>query len=404
MIALTAEQEFLLHLLSLSLQGKHLDTLPDPLPDWKTLYRECHAQTVVLPVFDVLSPVEDHIPEDVKFSEKARRYTAGNLRTEHNQAALVSILDQANYPYVILKGQSSAGYYPAPELRQLGDIDFLVPSEHTLDIAEALKKQGYQHRYEPGDYHHVLEKPGSYLEMHIHVSGMPGGPARPAVEQFLSTIYDESILSEGIFGSYRTPCAAHHGMILILHMQHHTVEWGMGLRHIMDWACFINATAQESFWQNRLLPLLKQIGLMRFVSVITKMAAMYLGSFCPSWAEDAPEGVCQALMEDFLSSGNFGGKDQARKRAMSMLPNWEQKEEDPGKWTLLYRTLRASAVKTHPSLQHRPVSCFFYMCGKVIRYLVLYLQGKRPNLIKAAAHADRRRSVYDQLHMFEPEK
>jgi len=403
-IGLTADQKFLLYLLEHAVQGKQLQALPDWAdPDWKAVVRESCAQTVTLPMFDVISPLQAEIPEEIykKCFELARRFTAGNMRIEHAQTGLIQVLGED--PYVILKGQSAAAYYPVPELRQLGDVDFLVPTERTGEIAEKMKALGYTHSWEPGDYHQVLEKSGVCLEMHMSIAGMPEGDARPAVEEYLSTIYEESIPVEGMFGSFRAPCPAHHAIVLILHMQHHVVAWGMGLRHIMDWACFVNRTAEEPFWQERLLPLLKRIGLFRFTAVMTKMASVYLGSCCPSWAESAPEDVCRGLMEDLLASGNFGNKDADRVRSIDMLPDWEKKEKETGKLRLLYGTLKASVIRQNPSLEQKPVRRFFSMTGKTCRYLALYCCGKRPNLLKAASHADQRRSVYEELHMYEPE-
>ena len=104
-----------------------------------------------------------------------------------------------------------------------------------------------------------------------------------------------------------------------------------------------------------------------------------------------------------MDGGNFGRKDKDRARAINMLPNWEQQEKETGKLKLLYRTLRGSVLKRHPELEKKPVTLFFYMVGKTIRYMALFCMGKRPNLLKAASHADTRRTVYEQLHMFETE-
>ena len=111
--------------------------------------------------------------------------------------------------------------------------------------------------------------------------------------------------------------------------------------------------------------------------------------------------LCRELMEDIIAGGNFGRKNKDRARALNMLPDWEQKEEKPGKIKLLYRTLRHSALCRNPGLSERPVALFFVMIGKAIRYIVLFFLGKRPNLLKSAAFADQRRSIYERLRMFE---
>lgn len=403
---MTSEQEFLLCLLKQAVCGKRLQNLPDSaVIDWKALVREANEQTVMLPLFDVISQLREQLPEEVyqKCFKLARQFTACNMRTEFAQAELVGELEKIGCPYVILKGETAATYYPVPELRQLGDVDFLVPLEYTETVKEHMVALGYRHSWEPGDYHQVLEKTGACLEMHMEVAGMPEGKTRGLVQAYLDSLYADSRLLDRGFGPFRAPGPAHHGLVLILHMQHHIVSLGMGLRHIMDWACFVDQTADEPFWQDSLLPLLKQVGLLRFTAVMTKMASVYLDSRCPQWAEAVEEKLCRDLMEDILSGGNFGRKDSDRARSIDMLPDYEKNEKKTGKLKLLYRTLYGSVVHQHPELKNKPVSAFFHMAGKTGRYLILYCQGKRPNLLKAASHADKRRELYEQLKMYETE-
>lgn len=367
---------------------------------------EAKAQSVELLLFQVIADLQGKLPEDIysKAFQAARRCTASNMRVEFGQAQLVSVLEQGNYPYVILKGETAAANYPKPELRLLGDVDFLVPEEHTPAIAEQMKQLGYRHSWEPGDYHQVLEKPGSCLEMHIEIAGVPTGKYREPVKNYMASIYERSIRMDRGLGAFCAPCQEHQAMILLLHMQHHVVEAGMGIRHIMDWACFVDRTASEEFWQTRFLPLLKNIGLYHFAAIITKMTSLYLGSVCPEWAAYGDEHLCCRLMEDILSGGNFGRKDQDRSRSANMLPDWEQSGKQPGKLRLLYGTLKRSVLKDHPELEQKPVRLFARMTGKAGRYVVLYCQGKRQNLWKAASYADTRRSVYEQLRMFEAQE
>lgn len=407
MIGLTAEQTYLLHIMGCAVQGQPLKALPEnDAFSWSSLFWEATAQTVFPIFFDVISGIQEKFPEDFyqKCFDYTRRCIVGNMRIEHAQSQLVEVLEQGQHPYVILKGETAAAYYPKPELRQLGDVDFLIIPEQADAITAKMQALGYQHSWEPGDYHQVLAKPGAYLEMHMDVAGMPEGSARQPVSDYLASIFEESRHLQREFGAFAAPCEAHHGLILLLHMQHHVLAKGMGLRHIMDWACFVNQTAHKPFWEVRLLPLLRQIGLLHFAAVITKMSSVYLHSSCPEWAKDVDSALCQALMEDILSGGNFGHKDKNRARSLNMLPNWETEERNSGKLKLLYRTLRGSALKKNPKLEGKPIRLFFAMGGRAIRYVFLYLGGKRPNLLKAASHADTRRSIYEQLHLFESEK
>ena len=404
MIDLTAEQTYLLTLMGYALKGKQLDTV-DAEADWMTLIQEAKAQSVSMLLFDVISGTSGQIPEDAyqKIFKHARRGTAGNLRMEYAQMDLVSVLEEKGYPYVILKGQTAAAYYPNPSLRLLGDVDFLVPESLTETVAQEMQALQYAHSWEPGDYHQVLQKNGACLELHMQLAGMPKGKAKVPVEKFFADIYERSVWVGTAEHPYRAPCPEHHGMILLLHMQHHVVSHGMGLRHIMDWACFVEKTCEDAFWDKRLIPLLKQIGLYRFAAVFTKMASLYLGSTCPAWAADTEESVCSALMQDIMNGGNFGRKDADRSRSVNMIPDWEEQKKQ-SRFRLLWKTLGESAEKSHPRLCKNAVGRLLAMAGRTLRYLVLFCAGKRPNLLKAANHAEQRRSVYEQLHMYEPQK
>ncbi len=399
---LTAEQKLLLELVGCAVHEKQPPILPE-LINWQLLAQESGSQGVFLPVFHILSRDPSQLPEDIyqEFFQRARRATARNMQVEFAQTELVSALEQGGYPYVILKGEASASYYPMPELRQLGDVDFLVPEDCTDRVIREMEILGYSSQWH--DHHWLIQKERNRLEMHIEASGIPKEKGRREITEFLNSIYEECRIAHGSSGDFRVSGDAHHGLILILHMQHHAVCEGIGLRHIMDWACYVNATAGKPFWQERLLPILQQAGLLRFAAVMTKMSGLYFGSYCPDWAANAEEGLCRELMEDILSGGNFGRKNAERSRAGNMLPDWEKNEKEAGKLRLLYRTLRKAVLRKHPGWGRKPVRLFLAMTGKAIRYAALFALGKRPNLLKAAAYADTRRSVYEKLRLFETE-
>lgn len=57
---------------------------------------------------------------------------------------------------------------------------------------------------------------------------------------------------------------------------------------------------------------LKELGLWRFAQVLTRISINYLGAGEREWAGGEPEPVDDQLMEDIVSGGNFGFKDDSR--------------------------------------------------------------------------------------------
>ena len=402
MVAVTTEQKILLALIKSAICGGEVPAVPEDT-DWKALFQEAYTQAVPMLFFDIAS---GQMPEQVyqKSFQLTRQCTAHNLRTEHTQAMLVSVLDEGAHPYVIIKGEASAAYYPKPELRLLGDVDFLLQDGHAPAVIEKMKQLGFTHSCKETPYHQILHRGREQIELHFEVAGIPQGKAGAAAREYLATVFDQRQTAAGSGGAYCVPCGAHHGLILMLHMQHHLQSHGMGLRHIMDWACFVQRTAGEPFWQEHLLPILHRIGLYRYCAVMTKLCALYLGTVCPAWAAEAPEELCRDLMEDLMAGGNFGCKDKERARSTNMLPDWTEEDIPVSKLSLLLRTLRQSVLNTCPELAEKPVRLGLFMVLKVLRYCALYCVGRRPNIWKAAAKADQRRSVYDRLEMFVTEK
>lgn len=402
---MTREQEFLLTVLNKAVKGENVQSLPEETLNWPKLMQEARDHAVWLVFFDALTPVQEQLPVDMDAAElEAVSILSSNLNTEQAQAELVSVLTQLDCPYVILKGLTSAAWYPKPQTRLLGDVDFLTPVELHEQIIGKLQELGYIHQYYPGSHHHNLDKQERSLELHKEISGIPKETGREVIESFLESIYSRRQLLHTQLGGYYGPGEAHQALIQLLHLEDHTLSGGVGLRQIMDWACFMNGNAQKAFWQEELLPLLKKIGLFHFAAVLTKMASLYLGSACPDWAEYVEEDLCRDMMEDILASGNFSCKDTRRNHSFSFLPDWENQDLDGGKLQRLYKSLRRVILKQKPHLNGRPVATFWAMLCKAVRYVVLYLLGKRPNLREVSALAEERESIFSRLKMFETEK
>ena len=404
---ITKEQTVLLLLLKESLIGCTEMIQEELLSalDWETVMQESCQQAVALQVFDVVGKYRRYMPETVyqDWFRIAMKSMRNNLRVQQGQKELVQLLEKGGYPYVILKGTAAAAWYPRPELRTLGDVDFLIDPAHKEKLDQKLVAAGYVGGgYEHG-CHVVYRKPGVHLEMHVEPAGIPCGESELLIREYLKDVPYRGIAYqfEGAEGYH--PQAADHGLILLLHIQHHMLGSGLGLRHLCDWAVFVQGTYRQEFWENRLLPLLREIGLLRFAAVMTKVSAKYLGSVCPGWAY-ADETVVDMVIEDILIGGNFGRKEKTRARAGTMISNHGKNGVSDGVIWNLYHTLHRSSVEVYPQIKDRPILHFFVDVIRAMRYLLMTLCGKRPNLLKVYPYAVERKAIYEQLHIFETDE
>ncbi len=398
---MTAQHNMLLAIIGGALTGKMPEIAGEDC-DWQQVVEEAQLQTVSLILLDALAPYEAVLPKQAY--ETATTYgmnaLSANMKVGYSQKELVGILDGDGWDYVILKGESAAAYYPKPELRTLGDVDFLIDPRQKAQIGSLLESKGYKRYLETHACHEVYRKPGAHLEMHFRVVGLPGGKRGEEAEGYLAEALKEREEKDVGSGKFRAPADHHHGLVLLLHMQYHMLSEGLGLRHLCDWASFVHSTWQKPFWQKSLLPLLRRIGLMTYAAVMTRTAALYLGTACPDWAQ-ADADLCQGVMEDIMSGGNFGKKDESRTASGQMISNRGQDGTRHSKLYYLRKSLQIVIFEQHPQLKHQPVRLELYTLWRAGRYGVRMLLGKRPDLRRVSAEADARKSVYDRLHIFE---
>ena len=405
---LIREEQVLLHLLRRNLKPD-TELLPDAIAaqtDWRRVMYEAGTQGVLLPAFDAAAPYQKNMPDDVRQAcfQRSGGILAHNLRVARVREEMVGRLEACGFPYVILKGEAAAAYYPRPQLRQLGDVDFLVDPLQKQEVEECLAALGYVGEMHDHICHVVLKKPGAHLEMHFETVGIPYHQQGEWVREAMADALACARRSGSGEAAFWVPGGFHHGLILLLHMQHHMVAEGLGLRHLCDWAAFVDKTWQEPFWRERLLPVLKKIGLLRYAAVMTCVCGAALGTACPDWAVGADEALCRAVLLDIFSGGNFGRKDRGRSKAGMMVSQHGKEGVSRGSIYNLWKTLHQTTPGRFPIVRRIRILHPVLDGYRVLEYLVKTAAGKRPSLLRIVPLAKERRAVYGQLKIFETEE
>lgn len=185
MIFITKEQRFLLCLLSSEITGKKKPWQEADFSEinWEILFQEANAQAVTLMLAEAILPFKKYMPESFVWWEHTVVNTvAANIKTVLIEQELNNIM--GDYPFFILKGMAAASYYPKPQERILGDIDFLIHPSHKRQVTLLLEKNGYQNWNTNHICHVVLKKDYTRLEMHYELSGIPYGKPGKSFESF----------------------------------------------------------------------------------------------------------------------------------------------------------------------------------------------------------------------------
>ena len=388
----------------LALISKSLGATPDfdfcslSDADWEQISLESRAQTVDLICFDATKGL--NVPSSVAFQwlTKSAAIFSKNLKILKAQEKLCQLLSQNGLPYVILKGLASSHFYPLPENRNCGDVDFLVPDEFFDKADRLLIDSGYVKKDEHNENHEAYVLEGVEFEMHHAVAGIPEGANGDVFREYFKDVFETSV-ADPTHGFIK-PRDAAHGVVIFLHILHHVLSRGIGLRQICDWACFVSATQKESFWDNELLPLFKSAGLMKFCFIVTQVATDYLGTPAPSWLVRVDETIPENFVRTVFEGGNFGQKNNLKAGTSLMVIKNSEKNSFETRIRLMIDKLNKTNHMMYPVLDKLPILYPFIMVWRVLRYIGLMLVGKRQSLSKVAKYANKRQSQFEDFELF----
>lgn len=402
-INIAKEQKMLLYLTARSISQHPLAIQPSEADCldvcWEKVFLESKLHAVTLATFEALEQEKKYVPDDV-YLQWMTAATAGmqrNFACIQAQVELVSLLKENHLPYVILKGTSASAYYPKPHIRTLGDVDFLIDPVTQAQIETILMSSGYRKSHGEHRNHIVFRKPGAHLEMHFEVAGVPYGEIGDKIRVFLKETVYNPVQKRQEISSFSAPQDVYHGLILLLHMQHHLLGEGLGLRHLCDWAVYVERTQGQLFWAEMLLPFLKKIGLFEFAAVMTKTCAKFLLTSCPVWAENVEDELCAWMIEDVLASGNFGRKDLQRSKGGAFI---SENGRDGTRHSRGYHLFRVLHNETYnKAVRHCPLLYPFVFVWRVLFHFGRIITGKSKPF-KVLSAAKKRRRIYNKLKVF----
>lgn len=391
-------QKLLLDLCAKSLFGKEV-TIPGGF-DCNELVEESKRQTVFAVAYSFVKDKCDDVD-----SKTFSQIIAKNIRVEFAHNEVHRILSDNSIPYVILKGVASASYYKEPMLRMMGDVDVLVRPEDIAKADKLLKSIGFVTTDNiEGDDMHIgyKRKDGISCELHRRIGWAPNNRVGDIVNKYLDDIFEKSVEYKMSNGSCIVPCKFHHGLILLLHTATHLTHEGVGLRHLCDWAVFVNDFSNDEFVALFEQPL-KEMGLWRFAQLLTLCCVSHLGCDQKEWAWQDDNNLIDSIVFDILNGGNFGTKDTDRYNQIKYIS--DRKEGVTAKKNPILQLFASINAKTKKEFKFSNKSKFFLPLGwicTVCKYLYLVVMGKRRlDTVSTINSAKQRKNIYDEFRLFE---
>ena len=367
--------------------------------DWKDLMDEAIQQGVYLLVFSVVKHNLKDILSSTANDKYERLFLEGiffNVQNSQDHRNVGKLMSENGIPYVILKGQASGRYYPIPKYRHCGDVDFLVNKndiEHTGKLLESVglkRTKDKDHKCHIAFYDRHLA-----VEMHWQPGGVPDGDKGQICIRYLKNIIESARAYDGMM----VPDDFHHGIVLLLHTAVHVLNTGLGLRHLCDWAVYIDKVDVSQYKSQ-----LQEMGLWRFAELLTQVSVIYLGVKNQSWAMgNLDKSLLEEIIEDFLASGEFGIKDPERINEAKLMTTSTQGNVGNNLVAQFFRMLTEKSKKAlhtrHNASLMIPLGWFYVG----IRHMIRIRNGKRPpiHFQKMIKGARTRREIYKRFELFE---
>ena len=293
---------------------------------WDKIFNIAHKHSLSGVIYNMFKKQEkiSNISKSLIAKEQVNYWTQiqKSINNDYDMKKVLETLSLKEIPHVLMKGYIIKNLYPDPDLRSMGDIDFLVKEEDIDKVHEVLVTLlGYEHLKTVRAVRNY-GKVGINLEVHTSIF-YDDISEKIDYQGYFSGAWDNVILKEGNF-TYEFNIE-YHLIFLIAHLAKHLYNEGCGVRMFLDIALYIKHYKDEFdwdyFWKE-----INKIELEKFTKNIFCL--------CSYWFKVETKEENLYLEEDFfenitkyiLNSGTFGKTVEN-----DMLNRYRREKENPKK-------------------------------------------------------------------------
>lgn len=315
------EETLVLFAMLSEILNKKTDDIPkwEPCKDWHGLWRLAQNQGVLPLLYDTLKQ-EKTLPESLwkVCRAEAIAMTRKSYHLLFYSRRLIRLLEEGGVNSVLLKGMTIAVAYPVPELRKSGDIDLLLTEPKDLRRAEEiLKAAGLKVYEEQHANHHLvfLSEDGKILiELHTMLAeAFDDDRINKYLRELIRECGEQCEMKSLIGVECRVLKPGFQAYQLLLHMLHHFLRAGFGLKLLCDWVCFWNPGIPKEE-KEIFLRLIRESGMEGFAAMVTAACKQYLGmeqEVLTELQSQEKEKVEDFLL-DILEGGEYGETTSGR--------------------------------------------------------------------------------------------
>lgn len=279
--------------------------------DWTALKALAAKQGLSAVVLDGIAALPSSTTQDYKteMPQKLRRQWIGEvIRFYENRyqqyekaiSSLAGFYNQHGYKMMVLKGYACSLDWPKPNHRQCGDIDIWLFNQQAAadkELVSSFKFQDPGFKIDNSHHHHtVFRWEGFSVENHYDFVNVHAKKSNKELEVIFKELGNECNLEPETWNhkpntSLRgtripsvelcgelvyLPSPNLHALFLIRHMVSHFVAAEISLRHVLDWAFFVEKHGKDVDW-DWLIGLVEKYHMKEFFDCINAICVYDLG-------------------------------------------------------------------------------------------------------------------------------
>ena len=243
---------------------------------------------------------------DFKFDWMGESVVMYEQRYEQYKKAignLAKFYNSHGFKMMILKGYGLSLNYPVPNHRPCGDIDIWQFGQFKEADAALSKEKGIN--IDNSHHHHtVFYVDGFMVENHYDIINVHVHKANSELEKsFKMMAMDDSNFVEVGREKVYLPSSNLHALFQIKHCIGHFASTEITLRHVLDWAFFVNKHSDEIDWK-WLLEMLKQFKMLEFFNSLNTICVEDLGFDAELFGSSIPKvnnDLKQRMLQDMIT-------------------------------------------------------------------------------------------------------
>ncbi|MGV6946787.1 nucleotidyltransferase domain-containing protein [Sphingobacterium kyonggiense] len=281
--------------------------------DWEKIYQLSKNHTIEGMMFNFVNVLDENcFPEEnllMRWTTRVDQIESRNKKMNSFIAAQHRWFKKNNLLPILLKGQGVAVHYPNPLLRTSGDIDWYLNKE-SYEKAKVLLAERGQELDSDSLKCLSYESENILIEHHRELFNL-SNPFRRSYLKRLLHAYSGKFESINIQGEQISILPPILQIVQVnIHILKHLLAFGIGLRQICD-SAILYSQFKGMYNKEELMQIFNDLGILKWTHLLHDILVRYFGLSEEDLPYSIPNGINgDWMMEEILSSGNFGFHDQ----------------------------------------------------------------------------------------------